>query len=267
MCGRGRQTAASAQAIAEALNIPMVEAQDEYVPLGNNGAPGHVCPLFVSAAEHERAQHIQAHWGLVPAYQKPTSRPDFWRMFNARDDNLENIHSRLLQRKRCVVPLEGFYEWTTGHSKKKRVPYYLSAKECSQMGLAGVWDVWVDAEGRHTKSFAIVTVPPCEDLLWMHHDRMPAVLRTSEEILEWLNPELKFSQVKHLLRPCSNGFLQWWPCNDKIGKVAYQQDENCWKPVVVGKQQQTRPITSFFSPHAKHPIQDEEERDAKRGKQ
>ena len=58
-------------------------------------------------------------WGLVPAYTKPNAKPDYFRMFNARSESVleKPVFSRLLRSCRCIVLLNGFYEW-----KKVRPP-------------------------------------------------------------------------------------------------------------------------------------------------
>jgi putative SOS response-associated peptidase YedK len=52
-------------------------------------------------------------WGLVPSWTKKEEKLDFFRMFNARSETVpeKTVFSRLLGSKRCVVLLNGFYEW------------------------------------------------------------------------------------------------------------------------------------------------------------
>ena len=270
MCGRGRQTAASVQAVAQALHIPVVfqapqpqqpqqqqpppqedDEEDEYSPF-NNGAPGRTAPIVVEGPASEPAVMRLARWGLIPAYQSATTPPDFWRMFNAREDNLVNVHSRLLNSKRCVVPLEGFFEWENRVElgKKRKVPYFVSSSTRSQLPMAGLWDTWKSDQGKVIDSFTIITVSPSEDLKWLH-DRMPAILRDEEEIRLWLNEEIPFSQVKHLVRPYTVGALQWWPVTEKIGKLGYQEADCATRVELV---KGTKPITNFFT--SKKKVQD-----------
>ncbi len=52
-------------------------------------------------------------WGLVPSWTKMGDKLDFFRMFNARSETVpeKSVFSRLLGAKRCIVLLNGFYEW------------------------------------------------------------------------------------------------------------------------------------------------------------
>lgn len=262
MCGRGRQTAPSAHAVAEALQIPAVfrsgsqieeapsddDVEDEYSPF-NNGAPGRSVPIALESAADSPAVVTMARWGLVPSYQSPNTPPDFWRMFNARDDNLANVHNRLLNSHRCVIPLSGFYEWENRVElgKKRKVPYYVSAKDGTQLKFAGLWDTWKNQNGKTIRTFSIITVTPSSDIRWLH-DRMPAILQSPEEVRLWLDKKQSWSSVKQLIRSFKVGALQWWPVTDSIGKLGYQ-GEDCAKPIELVKG--TKSITSFFAKKSK----------------
>ena len=52
-------------------------------------------------------------WGLVPSFNKKDTKPDYFRMFNARSETVaeKSVFSRLLHSRRCIVLLNGFYEW------------------------------------------------------------------------------------------------------------------------------------------------------------
>jgi putative SOS response-associated peptidase YedK len=110
-------------------------------------------------------------WGLIPSYTKNQAEAkQGYSMINARSESIDtkNVFRRLVNRRRCVVPVDGFYEWhsTTdalGNSKKK--PYFIfrSSKQHDEanksqealnlsscgyslpgpiMFLAGLWDEW-----------------------------------------------------------------------------------------------------------------------------
>lgn len=67
-------------------------------------------------------------WGLVPSFTKAGEKPNFFRMFNARSETVptKSIFSRLLQSNRCIVCVDGFYEWKDEHKGKQ--PYYIHFK-------------------------------------------------------------------------------------------------------------------------------------------
>lgn len=65
-------------------------------------------------------------WGLVPSYTKRDVKPDYFRMFNARSETVaeKSAFRRLVNSKRCVVMLDGFYEWAKD-SKGEKQPYFI----------------------------------------------------------------------------------------------------------------------------------------------
>src|ERR1700751_1430983 len=75
--------------------------------------------------------------------------------------------------RRCLVPVDSFYEWKkTGTGKQ---PYAIALADRGIMALAGLWENWKSPAGEWMRSFAIVTTQPnelCAEL----HNRMPVIL-------------------------------------------------------------------------------------------
>lgn len=112
-------------------------------------------------------------WGLVPSYTKADATPNYFMMFNARSETLAErpAFRRLIHAKRCIVLLNGFYEWKKVDKREKQ-PYYLTLapekdEKPAVMYLAGLYDRWQDVF-----SFTILTKPSCKSIQWLH-DRMP----------------------------------------------------------------------------------------------
>jgi putative SOS response-associated peptidase YedK len=89
------------------------------------------------------------------------------------------------QRRRCLVPVNSFYEWKkTGTGKQ---PYAIGLAEGSLMALAGLWENWHSPAGEWIRSFAVITTEPNE-LCAKLHNRMPVVLKP-ESWPAWLGEE------------------------------------------------------------------------------
>ncbi len=118
------------------------------------------------------------HWGLVPPWAKTRTS----RLINARVETLEKRPSfkRAFQKKRCVIPADGFYEWKEGQ------PWYCLPADGKPFAFAGLWETWKE-EG-HAPAYHSCTIITAESegALREIHDRMPLILH-AEAIGEWLN--------------------------------------------------------------------------------
>lgn len=117
------------------------------------------------------------HVGLVPSWAPdPLSGP---RPINARAETLleKRLFVEPFLRRRCLVPVDGFYEWRALSHRPKQ-PYFIAARDGSPLAIAGVWDRWNGPDGERIVSVALVTTP-ANDVVASLHDRMPAVLPPS----------------------------------------------------------------------------------------
>jgi putative SOS response-associated peptidase YedK len=79
-------------------------------------------------------------------------------------------------QRRCIVPVDGVFEWRAIKGARAKQPYAIAMKDGSPFGLAGVWENWRNPNtGDWERTFAIITVPSNE-LVGKIHDRMPAIL-------------------------------------------------------------------------------------------
>jgi putative SOS response-associated peptidase YedK len=120
------------------------------------------------------------------------------------------------QRRRCLVPVDNFYEWAKTASGKQ--PYAIELSDRSLMALAGLWENWKSPEGEWMRSFAIITTTPNE-LCAQLHNRMPVVLK-SEHWPVWLGEEpAEASALKALLRAIPSDEMTCWPVSARVGNV------------------------------------------------
>src|SRR5713101_5327561 len=69
----------------------------------------------------ERRKARRARWDLINRWATDNSRAS--QCINAKAETLEPTFSETLQQRRCVVPADGFYEWTG--PKNKRQPLWI----------------------------------------------------------------------------------------------------------------------------------------------
>jgi putative SOS response-associated peptidase YedK len=160
-----------------------------------NAAPSENLPVVINDGEN----HVELmRWGLVPFWAKDTSIG--YKMINARAETLQVKPSfkKALSLQRCIIPAGGFFEWK--QIDKEKVPYYIFLKNKELFGIAGLYDVWHDKEGKELKTYTIITTEP-NALVGEIHNRMPVILEKKDEE-EWLNPdETETEKLVKLLHP------------------------------------------------------------------
>jgi len=144
----------------------------------------------------------EARWGLVPFFwSKPIKEMKF-STFNAKSEAAAKAPSfrEAFKRRRCIVPADGFYEWTGKKDDKQRW-YFSPTEQPKVFRFAGLWDQVV-IEGETVESFTILTCEP-NDMTRKYHNRMPVIL-TGGEPRQWLN----FDAGQELMKPCDSDLVQ-----------------------------------------------------------
>jgi putative SOS response-associated peptidase YedK len=138
-----------------------------------NIAPSQEVPVIIRNDGRNEAKVMK--WGLVPSWAPDPSMGQ--RMINARSETLlENpSFKQALDRRRCLVPANGFYEWR--RDGKRKIPTWIQFKTREPFAFPGLWDCWIDREtGKPLYTFTIITTH-ANALLRRIHNRMPVMYR------------------------------------------------------------------------------------------
>jgi putative SOS response-associated peptidase YedK len=179
MCGRFSQQRPASE-LAEIFSAEPLA--DELGPRFNVAPTDEA---LVVVQRDERRAITAYRWGLIPHWADSAKVGS--RMFNARAETLEAAPAfrDSFRRKRCLVPVECFYEWR--REGEVRQPYTIGRADGRPLVLAGLWDGWRDpAIDAVRRTFTIVTTSPNEVMSEIHN-RMPVVLDDSEWAT-WLDP-------------------------------------------------------------------------------
>jgi putative SOS response-associated peptidase YedK len=171
-------------------------------------------PVPVICLDRERVRRFrQMRWGLLPSFVKDPKK--FPTLINARsEDALTKPSFRNAMRwRRCLIPADGFYEWTG--PKGKRRPFLLRPRTPHLIAFAGIFERWRDAKGDKIDTVAILTCPSNATVAPLH-DRMPVVLAPGD-FAAWLDVEgTTPKEASELLRPAPDDLLEAVELDPKI---------------------------------------------------
>ena len=116
--------------------------------------------------------------------------------------------------RRCILPVDGFYEWKAIKRQRAKQPYAIAMKDGSPFGIAGIWENWKDpASGEWIRTFAIITTE-ANELVAEIHDRMPAIL-SPKGYTRWVSEE---ADPHDLLHPFPADLMRTWPISTRVNK-------------------------------------------------
>lgn len=189
MCGRFAVTTDPAE-LAAGINA-IDETAGGFTAPDYNVAPTMAVPAVVARRDARRVRLMR--WGLVGPWVKPgpDGRPAVGsQLINARAETITSSPAfrGAARHSRCLVPMDGFYEWAPGPDgpKTPKTPYYMFRDDGCPMLVAGLWTVWRRA-AEPVLSCAVITTDAVGELARVH-DRMPLLLGEADWD-RWLDPE------------------------------------------------------------------------------
>ena len=187
MCGRYALHTAPMQ-VARTLDLPFdLDWQPAY-----NVAPGRPVPVIASSPETGGPTAQLTLWGFHPHWadeKAPTP-------INARAERLRSSRYFIgsFRHHRCLVPADGWYEWTQSQGQKR--PWFFRRADHEPIAFAGLL-----ARGPDDQPTMAIITEPARGMAQSIHDRMPLVL-TRDSLSAWLDPGIEDAdqlrrQVRH----------------------------------------------------------------------
>ena len=235
MCGRFSSTS----------QLQFLLEQFRAEPLGVEGhqPSWNVAPasdILVVTASPDGARQLRAlRWGLVPRWAKDPSGAN--KMINLRAETVREKKGwrSTLARKRCIIPIDGFYEWQDQGKGQRKQPFYITSRDFSPLALAGLWATWRDPaagkdeqgdgkgkgdDGDELWTCTILTTAANHLMESVHH-RMPVIL-APEDWDTWLDPNnTDTDELAKLLVPAPEEMLTLWPVDMAVGNVRNNRPE------------------------------------------
>ena len=181
---------------------------------------------LIARMEFEEPEVVLAKWGLINHWMKDPKKAAqvASRQINARAETLleRPAYREAIERRRCIVPADGFFEW--GGPKTDRHPYWYHRPDGGLIYFAGLYDFWkpeaVGGAGENPwqLTFTIVTTTP-NALIEPIHDRMPAVI-PPEAIDAWLDVRnVSAEDAARLLTPAPDDLLVARAVSPRVNSV------------------------------------------------
>ena len=209
MCGRY----ASSRPVDDLLvHFDLPEPPEQLLPPSWNVAPTDPVYVVLQRADVRRLQVVR--WGLVPSWAK--DRKVGARMINARRETLADkpAFRSAYQRRRCLVPADGYYEWQRNGTGKQ--PWYLTARDDAPLAMAGLYELWRAPDQSTLWTCTVITTEAADDHGEIH-DRTPLLVPAADWD-RWLDPALA-DPGDGLLVAGTAGLLDAWPVGAAVGNV------------------------------------------------
>jgi len=193
-----------------------------------NGAPSQ--ELLVIRRNHQTGEVSldPLRWGLIPHFcDDPTGGR---KPINAKCETVSKLTTfrDAYRRRRCIVPVDGFFEWKAIKGQKAKQPYAIAMRDGYPFGLSGLWENWKDpTSGEWTRTFAIITTD-ANEMVAEIHDRMPLIIAL-RDYERWLSDE---PDPHDLMRVFQAEPMRMWPISTRVNK-AENDDPSIVEPITL----------------------------------
>jgi putative SOS response-associated peptidase YedK len=189
-----------------------------------NTAPTIEVPILTNTR-----RYTTAHFGLIASWAKDRSQIQI----NARSESVfEKVtFKEAYKYRRCILMVNGYYEWLKVGKGEKSVPYFIHSKSAEYFAFAGVYEEWYDnEEGKTLLSCALLTTEP-NDFIESIHDRMPVIL-AKQTWKTWLDHKSDYATLNTLYTPYPSEEMKMHTVGNEVNSVK-NNSAQCIKEVRV----------------------------------
>ena len=180
-----------------------------------NGAPGQEHWVIRRHPKTGERHLDRLWWGLIPYWTKeaaPRSKP-----VNATAERVAvaPMFRAAYAKRRCLVPVDNFFEWAKVKGRGPKQPYAVAMKSGEPFALAAIWESWRHPEtGEIVRTFCVITTP-ANAMIATIHDRMPVIVPPGAYD-RWLSPIEP--DPRDLLVPHPSDPMTMWPVSLQVNK-------------------------------------------------
>jgi putative SOS response-associated peptidase YedK len=220
MCGRYRLKDPK-KAFAWLEVVPPAEFLPRF-----NIAPAQRIPVVSAAGRVE-----EMTWGILPVWAKEKSKA----IINARCETIreKRTFKGSFARRRCLVPADGFYEW----SRIGKRPHLLTIGGGAPFAIGAIWE----PAGERPRCCLLTTA--ANAVLAPIHDRMPVIVRR-EDWPEWFSPgDLAAGSFLRITTPYAPDEMSMLPVSPLVNSARID-DPACCEPSAPGGSPGIKPKTA-----------------------
>lgn len=205
MCGRVNTY--NKQSIYDIMKMFTDDAVDHFDARYNVSPGASLASMYQDGGVRAAAMH----WGLIPLWAKPDTfkRP----LINARAETIFEKPSfrTLVKGHRCVVPINGFYEWQRSEDGKR--PHYFQASSADVLLLGGIYQFNKKGEAE----CCLVTTEANAVMSPVHH-RMPVLIQ-QQEVEHWLRSDDRGS-LEQMMLPADQDAMRCYEVSKYVNRAS-----------------------------------------------
>lgn len=132
-------------------NLPLSRSDRYILPLAYNVVSGEKAPVVYIDETEIKIKMME--WGLIPILHSLENKIRF---INAEIETINNksFFHNLIDQKKCLIPMSGFYVWDNKVSPQ--VPYYFYLPYRELFMVAGIWNI-TKINNQFTYTFSLLT--------------------------------------------------------------------------------------------------------------
>jgi putative SOS response-associated peptidase YedK len=175
-----------------------------------NVAPSQDITVIALASAGVR-KGVTMRWGFHPSWIKEP--PGAKSMINARAETAAEkpFFRDSWKKRRCLIPMSGFYEWKRDGAAK--TPFFIHAADKAPLAVAGLWSLWKQGEaGVLTAGMLTISA---NGFMSQIHDRMPVILPREAWAL-WLDPKAPIEPLQWMMQPADEALLAMHQVSSRV---------------------------------------------------
>jgi len=203
----------------EALKRLFAYPEQPNFPPRYNIAPTQ--PIAVVTFARSEPHFTLMRWGFIPGFVKDEKK--FPLVINIRSETAREKPSfrAAFQRRRCLIPADGFYEWQRRDRSKR--PYLIRQSGAQPFAFAGLHETWSSIDGSEIDTAAILTTH-ANGTLAAIHDRAPVIISPAD-YARWLDPDTRPDEAEALLKPPPDESLDLTRVGTAVNKATNEGPE------------------------------------------